>query len=74
MLLALAGPAGNLKDSQLCKRLGKLCLTSAPGMGSCASLVDEGWYRRTALLNFDVFNEPKKNSNSTQIILGFRSR
>ena len=41
------------------------------------SLVDEGWYRLTAVLNFCVFNSvnlPKKNLNSTQIVLGFPIR
>ena len=39
-----------------------------------SSLVDEGWYQLTAVLNFGVFNGPNKNSNSTQFILGFQSR
>ena len=38
------------------------------------SLVDEGWYQLTTVLNFCVFNWPKKNSSSAQIILGIQSR
>ena len=38
------------------------------------SLVDEGQYQLTSVLNFCLFNRPKKNSNSTQIILVFQSR
>ena len=35
---------------------------------------DEGWYCLTIVLNFGFFNGPKKNSNSTQFILGLQSR
>ena len=38
------------------------------------TLVDEGWYRLTTVLNYGVSNRPKKNLNSTPLILGFLSR
>ena len=38
------------------------------------SLVDEGWCWLAAVLNFGVFNRSEKNSNATQIILGFLIR
>ena len=37
-------------------------------------LVDEDWNRLTAVFNFGVFNGPKMNLNSAQIVQGFRSR
>ena len=39
-----------------------------------AVLGDEGWNLLTGIINFCILNRPKKNSNSTQIILGFLSR
>ena len=36
------------------------------------NLVDEGWYRLTTVLNYGVSNRPKKNLNSTPLILGFQ--
>ena len=38
------------------------------------SLGDESWNQITVVLNFGIFNGPKKNLNSAQIILGFQSR
>ena len=41
-----------------------------------SSLVEEGWYQLSAFINFCILNRPKKNSNSTQIVLfqGFQGR
>ena len=35
--------------------------------------ITEDWYGLAAVLNFGVCDRPKKNSNSTQIIMGFRA-
>ena len=38
------------------------------------SLVNKGWNQHTAVLNFCIFNGPKKNSNSTNFIQRFLGR
>ena len=63
----------NILQTPLCTPSKNLCtLSNIP----CTShwQVDVVWYQLTAVLNFGIFNGPKKNSNSTQFIQGFQNR